>query len=551
MQAKDTLIEALKTICNELALEYPAKATLEIPKQTRFGDLSTNIAMLLASQTGRNARELGAFIANRLMENCPEIEKAEVAGPGFCNITFGPSFWQKIILDVEKKGAAFGHSESGQKKTALVEYVSANPTGPLHVGHGRGAALGDSIARILRTQGYGVETEYYLNDAGRQMNILGNSIWLRARELSGEKIDFPEDHYRGEYIRDLARGLLQHEPDLPKFSEKEALQVCRAYGMEQILGDIKSDLRVFRCEHNKFASEQALARSGAVAKTLEYLENTGRSYSSEGALWLKTADQGDDHDRVLRKQDGSLTYFATDIAYHHEKYKREYDWLIDVWGADHHGYVPRMMAAIHAMGDDVNRFSVLLVQLVSLIKDGKPVQMSTRSGEFYPLSKLIDEVGVDAARFTFLSRSNDSPLDFDVDLAKKRSMDNPVYYIQYAHARICALLRKATELTIALPESLSQAQLEGLTSDEEIALLRTLSDFGDTVKEACERLAPYFISRYLQSLAGLVHGYYAKKQIIDEKEKLESIGRLGLLRACRQVLRNGLFLLGVSAPEVM
>ncbi|MBD5641047.1 MAG: arginine--tRNA ligase [Desulfovibrio sp.] len=551
MQAKEILLTAFEQAFSDLGLEKPEKITFERPKQPKFGDLSTNVAMLIAKQAGRPARELAASLAQELPRKCPEIARVEVAGPGFCNITFKPAFWQRVLPLIEETGPAYGNGTSGQGKTALVEYVSANPTGPLHVGHGRGAALGDSVARILRAAGYGVDTEYYLNDAGRQMKILGRSVWLRARELAGQKTDFPEDHYQGGYIIDLAREALNAHPGLPDLDEDAGVELCRQFGMEKILADIKGDMLLFRCEHNKFASEKAYLQNGAVARALEQLEKDGHSYHSDGALWLRTESEGDDHDRVLRKRDGSLTYLATDIAYHNEKYERGYDLLVDVWGADHHGYIPRMRAAIRDMGRDPDRFVVLLVQLVNLIRDGKPVQMSTRSGEFYPLRELIDEVGTDAARFTFLSRSNDSPLDFDVDLAKKRSLDNPVYYVQYAHARICALLRRAAEKGIRLPEKTGSATLTGLDSLQELALMRQLSAFPEIVTEAAARLAPYLVSKYLIDLAGEIHGYYAHRQIIDPDDEAGSLARLVLLRACGQTLKNGLFLLGVSAPELM
>lgn len=551
MQAKILLAEALKNVVDGLGLPMPEKVVIEEPKQLRFGDLSTNIALLLAKETGKPTREIAKAIAEKLESDYPDIEKVEVAGPGFCNVTFRPAIWQRIISDIEEKGGAFGHSEAGKGKRALVEYVSANPTGPLHVGHGRGAALGDSVARLLRAAGYEVDTEYYLNDAGRQMKLLGQSIWIRALQAMSRKVDLPEDCYKGDYIIDLAREVLKLNPGLIDLPEDEGIAICRNFGMEEILREIKTDLGEFRCEHQKFASEKALVQSGAVAKALKYLENGGYSYNNEGALWLETETMGDDHDRVLRKSDGSLTYFATDIAYHHGKYERGYDWLIDVWGADHHGYIPRMQIGIKDMGDDPSKFSVLLVQLVNLLRNGKPEAMSTRGGEFVKLSEVIDEVGVDAARFMYLSRSHESPLDFDLEVAKKSSMDNPVYYVQYAHARVCALMRRAREKGINMPEKTGEAELASLTSQEELALLRQLGNFEDLVANAAASLAPYHISKYLLSLAGIMHGYYAHKQILDESDPAGMMGRLALLRACGQTIKNGLFLLGVSAPDTM
>lgn len=551
MQAKKSLANALKEIVAEMGMQIPEKLVIEEPKDSRHGDLSTNIALLLTRAAQKSPLDLAQIIAGKLPEKEPDIERAEVAKPGFCNITFKPALWQRIIPEIETRGGSFGHSEAGAGKRALVEYVSANPTGPLHVGHGRGAALGDSIARILRAAGYGVDTEYYLNDAGRQMRLLGQSIWCRALQLSGREIDLPEDCYKGEYIIGLARQILDSKPGLVDLPEEEGIEACRNFGMEDILRDIKTDLAGFRCEHQQFASEKALVQSGAVASALQHLEQGGYSYNMDGALWLETESQGDAQNRVLRKSDGSLTYLATDIAYHHDKFRRGYDWLIDVWGADHHGYIPRMQAAIRDMGDDPAKFSVLLVQLVNLVRNGKPVAMSTRGGEFITLAEVINEVGVDAARFMYLSRSHDSPLDFDLELAKKSSLDNPVYYVQYAHARVCALLRRAGEKAIELPQKTSLQTLACLDSQEELALLRQLASFEDVVTEAARNLSPYYISKYLIALAGLLHGYYARQQIIVENEPEGTQARLALLRACGQTIHNGLFLLGVSAPDTM
>lgn len=551
MQAKTAVASALREITGELGVELPDKLVIEEPKQAKFGDLSTNIALLLAKETVRNPHELAQFIADRLPVYCSDIATAEVAGPGFCNVTFRPTMWQRIVPEIEEKGGSFGHSNAGEGKRALVEYVSANPTGPLHVGHGRGAALGDSVARLLRAAGYGVATEYYLNDAGRQMRILGHSIWLRALQAAGRNIEFPEDGYRGEYIKDIAKELLSSRPGLIDLPEDEAVAICKDYGIRVILTEIKEDLAEFRCEHEQFASEKELVQSGAVAAALKHLEVAGHSYNNEGALWLETETHGDDHDRVLRKSDGSLTYFATDIAYHHNKFERGFDWLIDVWGADHHGYIPRMQAGIRDMGHDPSKFSVLLVQLVNLLRNGKPDPMSTRSGNFITLKEVVDEVGVDAARFIFLSRSHDSPLDFDLEQAKKCSLDNPVYYVQYAHARVCALLRRAEERGMILPGRMAPESLEMLDSQEEIALLRQLAAFEDLVASAARNLAPYLVSKYLLSLAGIMHGYYAHRQILDADDTKGSLARLALLRACARTIRNGLFLLGVSAPDIM
>lgn len=551
MKAKEVLASALNIILADMNLPVPEKLVIEEPKDSKFGDLSTNVAMLLAKTAGQPPRKIAENLAARLTEQLPQIVRATVAGPGFINITFSPKIWRETIIDVEKEGASYGYSNVGANRKVLVEYVSANPTGPLHVGHGRGAALGDSVARLLRASGYNVATEYYLNDAGRQMRMLGLSIWLRAKELLGGTAEFPEDCYKGEYIRELARELLQKQPDLLTLPEADGQSICQSWGTEQILAGIRVDLDKFGCGIDRYASEAALVKNGAVDAAMQHLHESGKSYEEAGALWLNTMENGDDRNRVLRKSDGFLTYFATDIAYHQDKFDRGHEWLIDVWGADHHGYIPRMRAAITDMGHDPNKFSVMLVQLVNLLRNGEQVAMSTRSGQFETLANVIREVGSDAARFMFLSRSSDSPLDFDLDLAKKRTMDNPVYYVQYAHARVCALLRRAAERGINVSASTPPEILARLDNAEEITILRHLSIFAETIARAAQNLAPHQISKYLLDLAALLHSYYAKYKIIMCDDFALSSARLSLLRASGQVLANGLYLLGVSAPDTM
>lgn len=551
MRAADTLRAALAAALKELDLPWPDKLVVEPPREAKHGDLSTNAAMLLARAAKRNPRELGQELAARLPALCADIEHAEVAGPGFCNVTFRPSFWRRAVAEVEAAGEAYGASDAGGGRKVLVEYVSANPTGPLHVGHGRGAAVGDSLARLLRKTGYAVETEYYLNDAGRQMRLLGLSVWLRLRELAGRDVEFPEDWYRGDYIRDLAADLLRREPALADLPEDEARARCGAYAVEKILGGIKADLAAFRVEHGRYFSEKSLVDGGAVDAAFAALKRAGYTYERDGALWFATTRLGDDKDRVLRKSDGSLTYFASDIAYHHDKYRRGHDWLVDVWGADHHGYIPRMRAAVAAMGEAPDSFDVVLIQLVNLLREGRLVSMSTRAGEFVTLEEVLREVGPDAARFLFLSRKSDSPLDFDLELAKQRNLDNPVYYVQYAHARISSLLRRAAAQGLTLPGRVDEAALSPLDTPEDMALLRQMAAFEDMLAQAAAHLAPHHVSRYLMDLAGLLHGYYARHQILLPDDEPRAVARLALLRAVGQTLRNGLFLLGVSAPETM
>lgn len=551
MRATETLRTALKAIIEEEGLSWPPKAVIEPPRDPKHGDLSVNAAMLLAREAKVNPRELAQKFAQKLVERCPDLEKAEAAGPGFCNVTFNQAFWRRTVLDIEAAGAGWGRSEGGAGRKVLLEYVSANPTGPLHVGHGRGAAVGDSLARLLRRAGYAVDTEYYINDAGRQMRLLGLSVWLRVLELAGRPVDWPEDYYRGEYIIDIAREMLAADPDLPNLPDAEGRERCYEKAMGDILAGIKADLRLFRVEHQRWFSEKTLVQGGAVDAAFAALNDSGYTYERENAFWFATERLGDDKDRVLKKSDNSLTYFATDIAYHHDKYERGYDWLIDIWGADHHGYVPRMRAAVEAMGRPRESFDVVLIQLVNLLREGKPVSMSTRAGTFETLADVLKEVGVDAARFMFLSRKSDSPLDFDLELAKQRSLDNPVYYVQYAHARICAVLRRADERGFDLPPAVDAGLLAALDTSEDMALLRKAAAFEDMLAAAAKALAVHHVSRYLTELAGLLHSYYAKHQVLLVEDEQRTLARLALLRAVGQVVRNGLDVLGVSAPESM
>lgn len=551
MRAVEVLRSALMSMVEEMGLSWPVKAVIEPPRDARHGDLAVNVAMLLAKEAGKNPRELAQAFAAGLPERCADILKAEVAGPGFINVTFSPDFWRQTVLDIEAAGADYGRSPVGAGRRTLVEYVSANPTGPLHVGHGRGAAVGDSLARLLRRAGFAVDTEYYINDAGLQMRLLGLSVWLRVQELKGRPVECPESYYRGEYIIDIAREMLAEDDSLADLPEDEGKERCYERAMRDILNGIKQDLADFRVEHQQWFSEKTLVEGGKVAEAFAALDEAGYTYHKDDAYWFATEKLGDDKDRVLRKSDGTLTYFASDIAYHHDKYRRGYQWLIDIWGADHHGYVPRMRAAIAAMGQPRESFDVVLIQLVNLLQNGQPVSMSTRAGTFETLADVIKEVGTDAARFMFLSRKSDSPLDFDLELAKQRSLDNPVYYVQYAHARICAVLRRAEERGMHLPGRCEPALLAALDTPEDMALLRKAAGMEDMIANAALTLSVHHVSHYLMDLAGMLHSYYAKHQVLDAGDGGRSLARLALLRAVGQVLRNGLDILGVSAPETM
>lgn len=553
MRSKKHLLNHLTAFLDEMGLPVPEKISLEHPKDKQHGDLATNACLLLARQTPHKPRELAQKIAEKLIAEDAAIEKAEAAGPGFLNVTFSPAFWQRTILDIQNRKAEFGASDQGNGQKVQIEYVSANPTGPLHIGHGRGAAFGDSLARLLRFSGYEVGTEYYLNDAGLQMRILGSSVWTRARQIlhPDEDIPYPETYYQGEYIADLAREVLDLHPQLEQLPEEEAIEICLKYAGNAILQNIRDDLRIFRVQHEEWFSEKKLTESGAVEKAIGQLRASGLVYEKDGAIWLKTSDLGDDKDRVLKKSNGYYTYFASDIAYHFNKYERGFNRLIDVWGADHHGYVPRMRAAMQALGYDKTSFDIILIQLVNLLRNGVQIAMSTRAGEFIPLKTVLDEVGVDATRFIFLSRKNDSQLDFDLEIVKQQNMENPVYYVQYAHARICSLLRKAAERGVRLPERLTPEDLSPLVLPEEIALLQLLDAFPDTVEEAARTLAPHHISHYLQTLAGALHGYYSAVPILSAAERETVLARLALIASVGTVVKTGLELLGVTAPPSM
>lgn len=551
MQAFDSVRSALSGFLQEKGLEWPAKAVVEAAKDPKHGDVATNLAMLLAKPLHRAPRDIAAELAAWIRDHTDGVENVEVAGPGFCNVTFSQVFWRRVVQQVEKEGAAFGSSTIGGGRKTLVEYVSANPTGPLHVGHGRGAAAGDSLARILRRAGYDVTTEYYINDAGRQMRILGMSVWYRLRNLVGRTMAEPEDYYRGSYITDIAKEMLEKDPSLADASDEDGKERCYEYAKNEILEGIKKDLRDFRVEHQNWFSEKTLVDGGLVDKAFQALKDAGYTYEKDGALWFATSRLGDDKDRVLRKSHGSLTYFASDIAYHHNKFERGFDWLIDVWGADHHGYVPRMRAAIEAMGKGKKNFDVVLIQLVNLLINGQPVSMSTRAGTFETLADVVREVGADAARFMFLSRKTDSPVDFDLEAVKQRTMENPVYYVQYAHARVAALLRRAAEEGVTIPDVSDDAALAGLTLPDDMALLRKMALYRDMLEQAATTLSVHHVSHYLMELSQLLHSYYTKNQILKAGDPVTTGSRLALLRAVSRVIANGLDLMGVSAPDHM
>ncbi len=530
---------------------------VETPKHEGQGDFSTNFAMVSA----KLQKMAPAKIAKSLVEAISDtphtplgsvVEKIEVAGPGFINFFLSPGAWHPVVDQVLKQDATFGASAIGSGKRVQVEFVSANPTGPLHVGHGRGAAVGDAVGNILSFAGFDVQKEYYINDSGRQIRTLGTSVWLRLQQIQGKTVDFPQDCYQGDYIRDIAKEVLDARgKDLADTDEKQGVEICARFAAGKILAGIRSDLDDFGVRFDNWFSEQSLYDSGRVQTAIENFKEKDLIYEKDGALWFRTEKFGDEKDRVVVRNNGLTTYFASDIAYHDEKYERGFDRVIDVWGADHHGYIKRIDAAVVATGRKSEQFDVILVQLVNLLRDGNPVQMSTRAGEFVTLKDIVDEVGKDAARFMFLSRSYDSGLDFDLELAKKKSADNPVYYVQYVHARITGILNKAKdEGLIDQIDFNAGSNLEKLLAEEELKLIKHMAAFREQVEKSAETLHPHVVFTYLMSLASAFHAYYNRHKVIMEDRSL-SLARLSLVLAVKKVIRNGLTLLGVSAPERM
>ncbi len=525
---------------------------LEKPRNPDFGDWATNLALKMASALGEKPRNIAEAIVSRLRLPEGVVKDVEIAGPGFINFRFDPSWFRRIAREILEKRENFGRLDLGKGKKVQVEFVSANPTGPLHVGHGRGAAVGDSVASILEFGGYEVEREYYINDAGLQMELLGESVRSRYFELfgMGEKAPFPENGYRGEYIYDIAREIREKDGDKwLKVDEKESIPYFRDYACERILDWIRKDLEAFGVKYDVWFSERSLYDNGEVEKTLEYLKEKGFAYEKDGALWFRSTAFGDDKDRVLVRSNGVPTYLASDIAYHKNKYERGFDLVIDVWGADHHGYIPRMKAAVQALGKSADALQVLLIQFVTLLREGKPVSMSTRAGEFVTLADVVREVGKDAARYIFLTRKCDSHLDFDLELAKRQTEENPVYYVQYAHARVCSLFEQAKERGIEIPE-LEKVTLDPLKEPEEMEILRILSEAESELSIAVRDLAPHRIPYYLQKLASSFHSFYNKHPILSAPEDLRN-ARLALSKAVAMVIKNFLSLIGVSAPERM
>ena len=563
-------------------MEITPNILVERTRDRAHGDFASNLAMTLAKAARCKPRELAEKMVD-VIETGDDITKIEIAGPGFINFYLGPDAWHSVIGDILEQGKNYGLSNHGAGKRIQVEFVSANPTGPLHVGHGRGAAYGAAVADLLEAVGYEVHREYYVNDAGRQMDILAASVYLRYLDLCGEEVTFPVNGYKGDYVWDIGATLhrengdaLRHPiqevfrdvpPDEPAGGDKELhvdaiIASCQSLlgaanyrkvfdeGLNAILHNIRQDLKEFGVVYDEWFSERSLTDSQAVEKAIERLQQTGHVYEKDGALWFRSTDFGDEKDRVVVRDNGQSTYFASDIAYHANKLERGYDRVIDVWGADHHGYVPRVKAALQAIGDDPERLDVLLVQFAILYRNGEKAQMSTRSGEFVTLRELRNEVGNDAARFFYVMRKCEQHMDFDLDLAKSQSNDNPVYYIQYAHARVRSVMRQLQEKQFEWDRTAGNAGLAALTETHEQELMINLSRYPEVLEAAALNHEPHQLTYYLRELANDFHTYYNAHTFLVDDGALRN-ARLNLIEATRQVIANGLGLLGVSAPDSM
>jgi len=574
---KELLRQALIAVHAEgLLPEVPKQILLERPKRPEHGDYTTNMAIALAKSAGKPPRVLGEALAKHLrVVGSEHLAEVTVAGPGFVNLRLSNPFWQQRLLDIRNAGKAWGRGDAKASPKLCVEYLSANPTGPLHFAHGRHAAVGDSLTRLLRFAGYDVVREFYLNDAGNQVGMLALSVWARYMEAarvtdpSVPEVTFPENGYRGGYIRDIGKSLLERDGKRWIGAEPPAdIEPIKQFGIESCLAMIRATLVRFEVDFDVWQSERALHEAGAVMATLEVLDRAGYIDRRDNAVWLRTtALWGDDKDRVVVKSGGLPTYLLADIAYHRKKLERGFESLVDIWGADHHGHIPRMQAALKALGADPEKLSVILIQMVSLLRDGKPVAMGKREGEFVTLDEVIEEVGRDATRFFYLMRRHDTPLEFDLELAKRQSMDNPVYYAQYAHARCASLKRRADQLQ-APSHALSPELARELTLPEEISILRRLSDFPDFVADAAAAREPHRLVQYIQELAGEFQSYYTRLQKVhndsilpQERQRVgewhatwnwkRTAARLAWVEAIRQVLEIALSMVGVSSPDEM
>lgn len=578
-QIQKLIAQSLEQLKSKEIIPSTELSTIKIEnsRDSAHGDFASNIAMILAKVAKTNPRNL----AEKIIKHLPEsdiVERAEIAGPGFINFFLKQNTHQSVVVDILKKGDQYGDSNIGNNIATLVEFVSANPTGPLHIGHGRGAAYGAVVANLLNKVGYKVSCEYYVNDAGRQMDILAVSVWLRYLQINDKNIPFPDNAYQGNYINDIADSLQKTHAEnfittteklLPLFAEEEPelkidglISYCKDElgkknyrivfdeGLNVILATIKNDLNDFGVEFDTWFSERSLVDDNTVSKCIEKLTNNDWIYEKDGAQWFRSSKLGDEKDRVLIRENGLATYFASDIAYHLSKIERGFEKIIDIWGADHHGYIARVKASMQAMELSPEKLEVLLVQFATLYRGKEKLQMSTRSGQFITLKELQDEVGKDATRFFYIMRKSEQHLDFDMELAKSQSNDNPVYYIQYAHARICSVFRQMPEKGFTYNQEEALSDLSVLTETHEIKLLSTLARYPEVIENAALAYEPHQLVYYLKDVANDFHTYYNASQFLIEEDVIRN-ARLALVVATKQVIKNGLSLLGVSSPEVM
>jgi arginyl-tRNA synthetase len=572
--------EALRRLTADLRIAIPAGVAIQIERSRSelYGEYAANIAMALAKPAGMKPRELAEAIRTRLPASA-NVAKVEIAGPGFLNFFLHHHAYLQSLADILDQGDAYGCQRAENRQKILIEFVSANPTGPLHIGHGRGAAHGDALANLLQAAGHDVVREYYVNDAGRQMDILAASVWLRYLQRCGHEYPYPENAYQGEYVREIAEQLFRdygrafdvrakdelneagQEPD-PEIRIDRLIDIVKIglgrelygalfnAGLTAILQDIRTDLKEFGVNYDNWFSEQSLIRDGSINTCLEQLARSGNLYEEAGATWFNSTQYGDEKDRVVARDNGQKTYFASDIAYHHDKFRRGFDKLINIWGADHHGYIQRVKGALTALGHDAEALEIHLVQFATIYRGGNKISMSTRSGQYVTLRELRQDVGNDAARYFYLTRKSEQHLDFDLDLAKSRTSDNPVFYIQYAHARICSVQQQMAERGYEYDKNRALKNLELLNEAHELALLKTLALYPEVVASAAERREPHQIGFYLYDLANAFHSYYNSHQFLVDDSALRE-ARISLILATKQVIRNGLNILGVSAPERM
>ena len=586
-ELKKSLNQALKSLEKEHnVILLKTKIEIKENKEKEFGDFSSNLALVLSKELSKPPKDIAEMLLKELGEK-DFIDRMEIAGPGFINFFLSHASRTEILKIINKEKNKFGFStkKKAEKDSVLIEYVSSNPTGPLHVGHGRGAAFGSVLASILKATGHQVDEEYYVNDQGRQTEILSLSVWLRYLENFNQVSLFPNNCYQGAYIESLAKELEKDKDKkfcVDKELEKEISQLLSldlteeeldnliakskellkkgfkeitTFALENILQNIERDLKAFGVEHNKWFKESSMfstsrTNRSLIGEALDSLKSKKKLYEKDGALWFQSTDFGDEKDRVVKRENGATTYFASDIAYHANKFNRGYSKIINVWGADHHGYLPRVKAAMSALGEDTDKFEVIFIQFANLIRGGKKLSMSTRAGEFISLNELIEEVTSEAARFFFINRKGNQHLDFDLDLAKEESKDNPLYYIQYAHARICSVFDKLKENKKSYKESVALEALDQLNSDQEVEIQQLLSQFPDVINRSAENYEPHLICYYLRNLAGTFHSYYNNERILVEEENTLQ-AKLFLISAVKQVLFNGLKILSISAPESM